>query len=803
MGLSIYHWLLAHGQALGLHRDRPSLSSLANPEPAPWNFSRPGRETFEQVTLIRGIAARIAQEMSLSNCTIFDVTVLAEVLELPFDQAWSAMRPLALVTSQLLRHLSRRRPLKRSEGTWLSFQIAYLRALDGLLQQEAALRRPWLTAAQIPLGNAPTLSQEEALETASLRALIETLRPQRLTDTQAEQALTAGAQSLLAKQIYQVMVAWFSFNGAEEREAQLLIQRLEHGLPGHMLAAIAENATPLAQLQKFVRLGYLTTWSEPAERDYEPLDDISPNLTIEPQRELYRAQLLQGLSQPLLGQVFSLKDLYVPPVGELLASPPLTPDSLAGSARPPQLHDVLDWATEQLSLADRVPVIEAAPGQGKTSFLQMFAVHIAQEFYPAWMPIVISLRGLTLGATLEETLAPALPNGLFTAQESWLSAQNPPAILLLDGLDELPLGPDGEGQVSQFLWQVKAFQRRYQTELGYAPSPGSGSAFRSEQTGNGNPRHRIFLTSQPEIFDMLLRAHPELNLEHSYRRLRLMPMGQEALRQWFRQWAVLQTKAIAQSYFNFLKKGGAFRYSKSIHELASHQAPASPLAPQEHLDHGDRFQACELGASPMTALAHQPSMLLMMGILHRDGFLDDRIFNLPTQTLDFEIFERLNFWLMGAATDAYPQPGMIADLSRSGPAHACRTPDAVANLLAGRSPRHLRRQIQALALKIHQSGRAQVALEQLVDLPQLDPLPEMYFLRCLLSDGSPGVVFKNPALGDYNCGERSPAACNSSPSAPAPPMARPLSWPAMAMWPSTFTASWAMPPSPPAWCALS
>lgn len=146
---------------------------------------------------------------------------------------------------------------------------------------------------------------------------------------------------------------------------------------------------------------------------------------------------------------------------------------------------------------------------------------------------------------------------------------------------------------------------------------------------------------------------------------------------------------------------------------------------------------------------------------------------------------------------------MIADLSRSGPAHACRTPDAVANLLAGRSPRHLRRQIQALALKIHQSGRAQVALEQLVDLPQLDPLPEMYFLRCLLSDGSPGVVFKNPALGDYNCGERSPAACNSSPSAPAPPMARPLSWPAMAMWPSTFTASWAMPPSPPAWCALS
>jgi len=742
MGLSIYHWLSTYGPALGLAGDVASSTAgveratnnawpggLPGREQEPGldpgrllNASQLGQETFEQVTLIRGIAARISQEMALSNASIFDVAILAEVLELPFNRAWPAMRPMALLASQLLRQLSRRRPLKRSEGTWISIQIAYLRALDSLLQQERILHRPWLTAAQIPLDHALALSTEEALENVSLRALLETLRPQRLTDTQAEQALTAGAQSLLVQQIRQVMVAWFSFNGTEEREAQLLIQRLEHGLAGHLLAAIAENATPLAQLQKFVRLGYLTTWSDTTERDYELLEDANPSsLTIEPQRELYRAQLLQGLSEPLLGQVFSLKDLYIPPVGEILNR---GRDPGVSSTAP--LTDVLDWAVEQLNQTERIPVVEADPGQGKTSFCQMFAVRIAQELYPTWMPIVISLRGLTLGATLEETIAPALPSGLFTAQESWLSAQNPPAVLLLDGLDELPLGPDGEGQVSQFLWQLKAFQRRYQTEAEH-------------------PRHRIFLTSQPETMEMLVQAHPELNLEAGYQRLRLMPMDQDALRQWFRQWASLQTKAIAQSYFNFLKNGGAFRNNKSVQDL--------------------RLSLANPQASPMTVLAHQPFTLLLMAVLHRDGFLDDRVFGLSTQALDFEIFERLNFWLMGAATDAYPQPGMIADLSRTGPAHACRTPDAVANLLAGRSPRSLRRQIQALSLKLHQSGRGQIALTQLSQSPQLgepspldewdsiQPLPDLYFRQRSLADASTAIIFSNPALGDYNCAE--------------------------------------------------
>ncbi len=717
MGLSICHWLRTYGSSLGL--TLPSNSSELISTSAPfWQVP-------EQTTLLRGIAARITQEMGLSQCTIFDIAVLAEVLELPFTQAWPMLQPLAMVTSQLLRQLSRKRPLRRNEGTWLSFQIAYLRALDELLTQEASLHRPWLDAAQISLTAAQTLS-EETLAQTPLTPLIASLRPQRLTDTQAEQALVSGSQSLLVQQIRQVMVTWLTFNGAEEREAQLLIQRLEHGLVGHLLATIAENATPLAQLQKFVRLGHLATWSRPTQpdRDYELIDEgRSSHITIEPQQELYRAQLLQSLNGPLLGQVFCLRDLYIPPRGLLktgdsagLGATHRPDSSLAKASLPAEpLEDALDWATEQLVKPGEIPILEAEAGQGKTCFCQMFAVRLAQDFYPNWMPIVISLRGLLLGATLEETLAPALPSGLFTERESWLAAHNPPCVLILDGLEELPLGPDGEGQLSRFLRQIQAFQDRYRNEKGV-------------------PRHRILLTSQPELFATLLKTHPEMQWEQSYPRLQIQPMDQADLKLWFRHWAILQTKAIAQSYFNFLKKGGAFRG-------------------QSH--------------SAVKELAHWPSTLLLMALLHRDGFLDERIFSLSVEALQFEIFERLQTWLLGAATDAYPQPGLLADLSRNGPAHASRSTDGVANLLAGRSPRQVRQQIQGAALRILQSGRGQWAEEAVLPednlLPESggelaggsweQPLPNFYFREQSLASKQRGWVFRHSFLGDYSGAE--------------------------------------------------
>lgn len=706
MGLSICHWLEVYAQPLGLN-----LQELGGSTTRGSGLYQSEEHDSQTTTLIRGIAARIAQEMALSNSTIFDIAILAEVLAQPFNKAWSLMQPAALVTAHLLRQLSRRRPLRRNEGAWLSFQVAYLRALDQLLRQEAHLNRPWLDGAQVALTSALTLTPEQSSAT-DLRPLIDTLRPTQLTDTQAEQALVHGIQSLLLQQIHRVLVAWLGFHGAEEREAQLLVQRLEHGLAGHLLAAIAENATPLAQLQKFVRLGNLATWgtAQAGLLDYELLDDAG-SLAINPQRELYRAQLLQSLNQPLLGQIFSLRDIYLPLRGipydgevEAKSTPAGSPLGLApeaASAKEERGVDSLSWAVDQLTQPQSILIVDAESGQGKTSFCHMLAVRLAQEVYPLWMPILISLRGLTLGATLEETLAPALPGGLFTEKESWLSSQNPPCVLILDGLDELPLGPDGEGAVARLFSQLVSFQKRYCDV-------------------NGMARHRILLTSHPLTLETLIQAHPEFHFQMQVQRLRLCALDQETLKQWFVQWAVLQSKPIAQAYFNFLKKGGAFRAT---------------------------------GKPAFGTLVHQPFWLLVGALLHRDGLLDDLVFEQSRTAVRFEIYERLATWLMGPPTDTYPHPSIIPDLSRLGPAHACRSPDAIANLLAGRSPRLVRQQMRSAALTLLQSGRQQAPRCAIADLPEGYDLPHLYFRPTVLPTTMAGLTFTSPSLADHTCAE--------------------------------------------------
>src|SRR6478672_5040169 len=99
---------------------------------------------------VAGVAFRIVQDMEVKSLTPFDISPLAEVLELPLTAAWQVAEPLSLLSVGLLRLLSRKKPLKRNEGTWLTFQIAYINALQGILEQESRLRRPWLDRARVP-----------------------------------------------------------------------------------------------------------------------------------------------------------------------------------------------------------------------------------------------------------------------------------------------------------------------------------------------------------------------------------------------------------------------------------------------------------------------------------------------------------------------------------------------------------------------------------------------------------------------------------------------------------------------------
>jgi len=102
------------------------------------------RQLGGSIPQVAGVAFRIVQEIEAKSLTPFDVSPITEILELPLEAAQKLALPISQVTVGVLRALSRKKPLKRAEGTWLTFQIAYLNALHMILEQETELKRPWL-----------------------------------------------------------------------------------------------------------------------------------------------------------------------------------------------------------------------------------------------------------------------------------------------------------------------------------------------------------------------------------------------------------------------------------------------------------------------------------------------------------------------------------------------------------------------------------------------------------------------------------------------------------------------------------
>lgn len=609
-----------------------------------------------------GIAFRLAQDMEVKSLNPFAISALTDVLELPLKAAWETAPALSQLSVGLLRILSRKKPLKRNEGTWLTFQVAYLNALQGILEQESQLRRPWVNRALVPAGQ----DADQALNDPQLVALIKTLRPGRLSDSQAEQALSLMADSFLVQQMNNLAIAWFVANGAEEPEARLLTQRMSNGLPGYLLTVIAENPLPLAQLQKFVRLGSLgplrdtTITPSPSQ----PAELSTAALPLNLYREYYRAALTCALSEPLLAEPFSLKDLYIPLKGRVVQDEEYQvreQASLSSAASRPV--DLMQWAMSQLEDKTSIAVIEAAPGGGKTSFCQIWAARVAQELYPTWMPVLIRLRDATLGQTLEQTLESAFPVGRFTDTDGWLSHSSPPCLLILDGVDELPRSTQTERHLWTFMEQVMRFHGQ-------------------DSDAMGLPRHKILLTSRSATLDGLIKKSRQtstLYLPDQLRRIVVEPMGQDEFRQWFGAWAKLQSKTIAQAYFSFLKQGGAFKQRSSTNDLVS--------------------------------LVTRPLTLYLLGILHRDGWVDETIFQMGSPQVKFEIYDRITRWLLG---EPVAGDGPLPELIREGLAHASRSLEAIANLLQGRVPQQLRQQMQVAALTIIQTGQYQVPSEAII-----------------------------------------------------------------------------------------
>ncbi|MEM9542982.1 MAG: pentapeptide repeat-containing protein [Cyanobacteria bacterium P01_E01_bin.42] len=633
---------------------------------------------------VAAVAFRIARDMEVKSLTPFSLCSLADVLELPLVGSLQTVHPLVRLTVELLHLLQQKKPLKRSEGTWLAFQVAYLNALEALLEQESSAHRPWLQRAQIALGE----KIDAPLSDPTLQGLLKTLRPGKLSESQAEQALATLAESFLVKQMNRVCGAWLLANGAGDREVSFLVHRLTRSLSGHLLTVIAENATYLTQLHTFVGLGRPRKIDRPENGRGNMAEKPRK---IDPQREYYRAQLSTHLNKPLLGELFSLPDLYIPLQGIVTRERAFNQEE---NTREETIVNLETWADNQLEDLETIAVIEGETGSGKTSFCRMWAARLAKEVYPNWLPVIVPLKVARLGSTLWETLDSAFPLGRFQQWDGWLSPDAPPCLLILDGLDKLPQSPRRIWQVRAFLEQLLTFHLRV-------------------LHGTEPIRHKIVLATTSTVLDATIRSDRLGNLfplQSHLRRIRVAPFERDALKQWFKQWSKLQSQAISYRYFRCLKEKGLFHRRPEVFENAK--------------------------------LVHSPLTLFLLGLLHRDDKLAPELFAKEPARARFEMYEKL-FRL----SIAHEQMAIADDRTTklSIRASGLKFPSAfVSNL----------HPLEELALSLLQTGNRALSIAEENRDPEADgnpdvAVPSLHPLFFNLNKSLSAITFSHDSLGDY------------------------------------------------------
>jgi uncharacterized protein YjbI with pentapeptide repeats len=189
----------------------------------------------------------------------------------------------------------------------------------------------------------------------------------------------------------------------------------------------------------------------PAE--YEPIRaDIATPFTAAAARErawvAYAARLDKQLDEPLFGEAFGLRQLYVPlrafylnrrgegglaELGELSKA-------AAGEQEPPQRvaaeleRAIDDWATNG-SRTDCLRVLSGGPGSGKSSFAKVYAAAAAGRGRRVlYVPLHLFNFGVALDAAVGEYVhdADVLPANPLDRETG-----EPELLLIFDGLDEL------------------------------------------------------------------------------------------------------------------------------------------------------------------------------------------------------------------------------------------------------------------------------------------------------------------------------------------------------------------------------
>ena len=216
---------------------------------------------------------------------------------------------------------------------------------------------------------------------------------------------------------------WLRATKATERQADTIANQL----PGHF--AFALNDEWKRNLSRYQRLE-------------QQIDTPFLRYTLEQQEwSRYRAYLQQQISVPILDDVFSLEQIYIPLNAYYIIQSDKGGEKLDCEGEITQkkqvrrvvnLKTTLDQWIASSTKDDAVRVIRGGPGSGKSSFAKIFAADLAARAYDV---LYIPLHRLNIEQDFQDTLTRYLRDSDFFSQSYYLDADR--LIVILDGLDEL------------------------------------------------------------------------------------------------------------------------------------------------------------------------------------------------------------------------------------------------------------------------------------------------------------------------------------------------------------------------------
>jgi uncharacterized protein YjbI with pentapeptide repeats len=159
----------------------------------------------------------------------------------------------------------------------------------------------------------------------------------------------------------------------------------------------------------------------------------------------YYAILEKQINEPLMGDIFTLEQIYVPLSacyeGSILPADFGFPLDDTEYSRRKIIVDVADYFDDWLNTADKrdaLKIVSGGPGAGKSSFMKIFAARIAKQ--RRCRLLLIPLHKIDFRTSLSQAISDFIKNtGLQITNPLENSSPQERVLLLFDGLDELAM----------------------------------------------------------------------------------------------------------------------------------------------------------------------------------------------------------------------------------------------------------------------------------------------------------------------------------------------------------------------------